>query len=743
MGVLAGCLLSLFLAALPAFFEIIFFCAFLLSLAGRQFFVAGIFALLCCWQWQLQSYLQAQQFMLNRDTITTSSSEDTEPLSTLLVQIERWRQLDLESAVVTATIKEGKAKGYKLNIRWQQAPQLAIGQHWRLPLTLRPIRENHNPGSRPQTLQALIEGVIAEGYVKPEHPTFLLKAPPALRQALIDDLSLWVANLQTAPLLLALTVGERQFSSELWLGVLHSGLGHILTISGLHIGLVFGWGFFLSGLILKSRFFPRIGVSQRTAGQLFCALLIALSYAWLAGFAIPTLRAAVALCIVICSRLLIRPLNGRCAWQFLVALLLLLNPFWVLSVSFWLSVLAVAVIIFIVWWLGPLPSTLPAKVGYFLMFNSVLTLIMSLVGLAFFNGISLLAIVSNLLFVTWCSVIAIPVLLFTFCWSLLGFPYAPWLWQITDGLFLPLWYWLTWCASLTVWWTLPKLGATAALLVAGLVLVIVVFRLRGLVPACLIATLSLVIFNIDKTNARLLVLDIGQSTALIGMQPQLNWLYLDAEIEQIEGIIQHRILPQLRYQGIRQLNFVLIPELDREMQPALQLLQQHFAEVRFYSATPVLPNSYACHYVAEAYAHAGFQYWPLATADTCLISINLAEWRLLLPGRLTYKQERQFSLSYPELNSDIYLLADYGRATANSLAWLKQLSPVVVLLAANEQGAHRYPLRAVQQRLMLLGYPLYHSGQQGALTLNFYEERISIQAEKQRQRPRWLEKHAE
>ena len=244
MGVLAGCLLSLFLAALPAFFEIIFFCAFLLSLAGRQFFVAGIFALLCCWQWQLQSYLQAQQFMLNRDTITTSSSEDTEPLSTLLVQIERWRQLDLESAVVTATIKEGKAKGYKLNIRWQQAPQLAIGQHWRLPLTLRPIRENHNPGSRPQTLQALIEGVIAEGYVKPEHPTFLLKAPPALRQALIDDLSLWVANLQTAPLLLALTVGERQFSSELWLGVLHSGLGHILTISGLHIGLVFGWGFF-------------------------------------------------------------------------------------------------------------------------------------------------------------------------------------------------------------------------------------------------------------------------------------------------------------------------------------------------------------------------------------------------------------------------------------------------------------------------------------------------------------------
>ena len=239
------------------------------------------------------------------------------------------------------------------------------------------------------------------------------------------------------------------------------------------------------------------------------------------------------------------------------------------------------------------------------------------------------------------------------------------------------------------------------------------------------------------------MLDIGQSTALIGMQPQLNWLYLDAEIEQIEGIIQHRILPQLRYQGIRQLNFVLIPELDREMQPALQLLQQHFAEVRFYSATPVLPNSYACHYVAEAYAHAGFQYWPLATADTCLISINLAEWRLLLPGRLTYKQERQFSLSYPELNSDIYLLADYGRATANSLAWLKQLSPVVVLLAANEQGAHRYPLRAVQQRLMLLGYPLYHSGQQGALTLNFYEERISIQAEKQRQRPRWLEKHAE
>lgn len=737
-GVLAGCLLSLFLPLLPAFFKIIFLSAFLLSLIGRWYLLAGSLALLCCWHWQLHAYHQAQSSVLSFTPQHSLHFAQNPSQNTMAVQVVNWQVQDTGNLNVTVVILQGAAKGYKLRLRWRNAPVIATGQQWRLPLQLRSVSGYSNPGSRQQEIQALLQSIIAEGYVRPQQPVILLKTVPSRRQHIITQLTAWTAELQTAPLLLALTVGERPFSATLWLGILHSGLGHILTISGLHISLVFGWGYLLSGLLLK-----RCQGAKRTAWQLLIALLAALCYAWLAGFAIPTLRAAAALLLVIGSRVLLRPLSGRYAWQLLVALLLLLNPFWVLSYSFWLSVLAVAVIIFLVWWLPPVAQRGWAKFGYFIIFQLILTAMMSLIGLGFFAGVSALAILSNLIFVSWCSVIAIPVLLFTLCWSLLGLPYAHWLWQLSDWVFWPFWYWLEWCAGQDVWWSVPRLSIAASLLLAATLLLLLALRLPWRPAILALATIGLALTLPRPTAPQLMLLDTGQSTVMLAWHNQLNWLYLDASAAQLEGVMQHRVLPQLRHQRLRQLDFVLIPHLEREMQPALQLLLQQYPNVRFYSATPLLPGSYPCQHLAIDYAAAGLQHWALASADPCVISADLAGWRLLLPGRLTLWQEQQLQQRYPELSSDVYLLADYGRPTANSLAWLQQLAPALLLLSANEHGAYRYPLAGVQQRLTLLGLPLYHSGKEGAVTLHFNQDTLQITAQKQQWRLRWLEKAAE
>lgn len=742
-GVLAGCLLSLFLPALPVFFKIIFLSALLLSLLCRQTLLAGVFALLCCWHWQLQFYLMAQATVLAANQQQALHVGQNPLQHTTLVQIKSWRELDVGDIEVTVSIEHGAAKGYKLRLRWRHAPVIAVGQAWRLSLQLRPIRGYSNPGRRQQEIQALLQSIVAEGYVKPQQPAILVKTVPDRRQQLIAYVTGWTADLQTAPLLLALTVGERQFSNELWRGVQHSGLGHILTISGLHIGLVFAWGYLLTGLVLKSRLVNHLPSSTRSFWQWFNALSAALCYAWLAGFAIPTLRAAAALLLVIGSRLLLRPLNSRYAWQLLVALLLLLNPFWVLSYSFWLSVLAVAVIMLLHWWLPPVPSNGLAKLRYFFIFHLLLTTMMSLIGLAFFGGVSALAILSNLLFVSWCSLLAIPVLLFTLCWSLLQLPYVSLLWQLTDWVFQPLWQWIVWTADQAVWWSVPRLGLTAALLLAIAMPLVLALRLSWLPKVLLLVTLVLALMAPVSRLPRLILLDSGQSTVLLGRHNQLNWLYLDASTTQLEGIIRYQVLPQLRYQRAHKLDLVVIPRLDREMQPALKLLQHQHPGVRVYTATPVIADSYPCQQMILDYARASFAHWPLAAADPCVLSVELAGWRLLLPGLLTHWQEQQLIQRYPNLQSDVYLLADYGRPTANSLAWLQQLSPGLLLLAANDQGAYRYPLAAVQQRLTLLGLPLYHSGQEGALTLHFTEDKLQIIAQKQQWRLRWLEKAAE
>lgn len=723
IGVLAGSLLSLFLPALPLFFTIILLLAIIISVYYRYFTIVGLLTFVTCWHWQLYSYQQAQSQLLSQ------------PPQYLKVQVSSWQKLHSGDTLVNFVLVEGAAKGYRIQIRWRGANQIISGQQWQLKLRLSKPRGLINPGSRQRDLQALLEGIVAFGYVMPEQPTILLKDAQDQRQWIIQQLTAWTDNLVTAPLLQALTVGERNFSASLWLGIQHSGLGHILTISGLHIGLVFGWGYFITGLLLRGQ-----SLTQRNVYQLLVGMVAALAYAWLAGFAIPTIRAASALVIVIMSRLLLRPLSGRSAWQLLVAILLLINPFWVLSYSFWLSVLAVAVIIFFAWWLPSMPQQKLAKLGYILVFHFFLTLTMSLISMAFFSGFSFLALVSNVVFVTWCSLVAIPVLLFTLCWSLLAFPFANYLWQVSHQLFLPLWYWLNWSSEHNVWWSVPQLNTASVLLLVATFLAVLALRLAWQGMLIVSCVLIMSVFMPTYRGHQILLLNSGQSTLLILQQPSLNWLYLDAAETQLEALVQHLLLPQLRFHRVKRLDFILVPNLTAEMHAAIALLKQYQPDLRVYSAMAQPGISQPCRDLVTNFPNHGIIHWQLPTADPCLVSVELAGWRILLPGNLRQHQEQLIRRRYPEIQTDLYLLADYGRPSANSLDWIAHISPVMLLLSANEHGAYQYPLSSVQQRIALLGIPLYHAGQQGALTVIFEEDKLNILAERQQKSVPWLEK---
>ncbi|GGW59857.1 ComEC/Rec2 family competence protein [Alishewanella tabrizica] len=725
-GVIAGCLLSLLLPALPPFFLLIAAGAVALSFLCKQYFIAGVSVFILIWLGQLQHYQHAQTALF----ASTQQYYD--------VRIVAQRRLDEQAVLLHLIIRQGEAQGYQLHVHWRDAPATAVGQHWRLALRLRPVSGHRNPHQRSRETQALLQGVLAEGYVDPNMPSILLHHAAPMRQRIISQLAGWTHGLSSAPLLMALTVGERAFSPDLWLGIQHSGLGHILTISGLHIGLVFGWGYAISKILLS-----RTALPQREVWQLCSALVLALLYAWLAGFAIPTLRAAAALLLVLGSRVLLRPLQGRYAWQLLVAVLLLINPFWALSYSFWLSVLAVGIIIFLAWWLPAMPNGIWAKLRYFCLFHLVLTSLMSLIGAAFFGGISMLAWLSNLLFVTWCSLVAIPVLLITLCWSLVGLPLAHFGWQLADMLFRPLYRWLVWSAEQPVWWTVPELNHAVVLLLALAVLIYIALRQTGPPAFMLFATLIIAFYIPRQVQSRIILLDSGQSTVLLAQQAGHTWLYLDANPAQLEQLVRYHLLPQLRVQRIHALGPVIIPKVDPDMLPALTLLSGRYPDIRFYTTTPITENSYACQQIVADFPLLPFTHWPLATADPCVLSTDFAGWQVLLPGRLTRTSEQQLLASYPYLQADFYLLADYGRASANSLPWLAHLAPVTLLLSANQQGAHQYPLRAVQQRIDLLNLPLYHTGQQGAITLTFTEKSFKILAERSQSDLRWLEKPAE
>ncbi|NNF16586.1 MAG: hypothetical protein HKN70_07545, partial [Gammaproteobacteria bacterium] len=147
---------------------------------------------------------------------------------------------------------------------------------------------------------------------------------------------------RSAPLISALAVGVRSnLDASYWDVLIKTGTAHLMAISGLHIGLAGMLGFG-AGRYLPVRITPGVNLVER--GRV-SALVCALVYAALAGFAISTVRALVMLLIWYVLR---RGRLSSSAWTALlltVASLLLLNLRAAAGPGLWLSAGAVAIII--------------------------------------------------------------------------------------------------------------------------------------------------------------------------------------------------------------------------------------------------------------------------------------------------------------------------------------------------------------------------------------------------------------
>lgn len=128
---------------------------------------------------------------------------------------------------------------------------------------------------------------------------------------------------------------------------------HLIAISGLHIGLAMLFGvYFAKGvqwLCLKSELTALQAVGFSLYFARIVSFITAFGYSYLAGFAgfaVPTARALLAIAFVLLCQVLRRHYTPWQYWGRIVALLILIDPLSLLSDSFWLSILAVASLIY-------------------------------------------------------------------------------------------------------------------------------------------------------------------------------------------------------------------------------------------------------------------------------------------------------------------------------------------------------------------------------------------------------------
>ena len=177
-----------------------------------------------------------------------------------------------------------------------------------------------------------------------------LDAVPRGRGALRDRIAERSRRLfgTRAPLVDALVIARRaELDAELRERYTRSGLAHLLSISGLHVGFFAAW---LNVVLLRLRLGPRARVAAGTS--------VMLAYVWLLGFPAPAARSAAMLVVLDIAKLRQRVVAPRGLVALAALCVMLGDPWAIQSVGAWLSVAAVAAVI----WAGRATERLPKVV---------------------------------------------------------------------------------------------------------------------------------------------------------------------------------------------------------------------------------------------------------------------------------------------------------------------------------------------------------------------------------------------
>ena len=247
----------------------------------------------------------------------------------------------------------------KVRLRFKKAPEgLFAGQRIKLLVKLMPNSGPLIPGGFDFRRHFFFQGIGAVGFIfrmEGDADADAIEAPEKTRSShahilekIRGVIALRIHNVLSgdqANVVEALVIGRRAgIADEVYDDLRHSGLAHLLAISGLHIGLVAGALFFFLrlGLSCSERLALYYPIKKYAA---VCAILGAFIYMMLAGAPIPTQRAMIMTTIIFGAILLDRwPFSLR-AVAVAAFIILLIAPHSLLSVSFQLSFAAVTALV--------------------------------------------------------------------------------------------------------------------------------------------------------------------------------------------------------------------------------------------------------------------------------------------------------------------------------------------------------------------------------------------------------------
>lgn len=621
----------------------------------------------------------------------------------------------------------------RLRLSWygERPDRLRPGEQWQLQVRLKRPWGFHNPGGFDYERWLFGQRIRATGYVRQEARLIDSSVPWRFR---LDRFRHWLgAQLkqhlggQPGALFRALTVGDRRdIDPATWEALRVTGTAHLLAISGMHIGLLAALVFWLA-----RRLWPLAGErallwlpAPRAAALL--ASLAALAYAALAGFAIPTQRALIMLGVVMLALWRQRPVvpGQTLAWAAL--LVLLLDPLAVLSAGFWLSFAAVALILYAL-----AGRREPSRFRQWLRIQGWITLGLAPFLIGWFQQVSLVAPLANLLAIPLVSLLIVPLALLAtvavlFAPALAGVLMTP-LGEALDGLMVVLATLAGWPAA--HWQTGHGGFVVLVLLMAGLLILLSPRGLPGryLAPVLCLPLLLGAAPRPPPGQAWLTLLDVGQGLAA-AVQTRSRLLVFDTGPRFSDRFDTGSavVVPYVRNSGYRAIDTLIISHGDNDHIGGLASVREVLGVGRILTSVPQRIDGdgvEACR-AGQQWQWDGVKFTILAPRAghgvdndaSCVLRIEAGGQAALLSADIEQAGEALLVRHAADaLPASILVAPHHGSLTSSTPAFVKAVNPEYVLYPVGYRNRYRFPRSPVVERYRGIGARQMRVDEEGAI----------------------------
>jgi competence protein ComEC len=620
-------------------------------------------------------------------------------------------------------------------------PRLEAGERWRLVVRLKRPRGLANPHGFDLEPWALERGIRATGYVRTPDDAQRLDARVEgwqytlhrWRGAIRDRMKADLGDARLAGVLVALAIGDQDAIAPAdWEVFWRTGVGHLVSISGLHITM-------LAALAFTVAFFAWVripGCALRWPARkvaILAGVATALAYTLMTGCAVPAQRTLVMLAVIAGCVLADRHGSASRVLALAAFAVALFDPWAVLSPGFWLSFGAVASIFYVM----ALRTGTQGRLRGAILEQLAVTVIMVPMLMALFQEVSLVSPVANAFAIPVVSLVVVPLAL--------------------AGAFLPLGF-LLGAAHVLLLLVMAPLEWLAALPLAMLeshapmpwTVAAAVFGAMWLlaprgVPlrSCGLAWMAPLFVVVPPSPgygaAWLDVLDVGQGLAVV-VRTQHHALVYDAgptwSAESDSGV--RLVVPFLRGEGVGRLDGLVISHRDDDHYGgAASVAKSRRPEWLLSSLPPddelhvAVGRSIRCeagyrwqwdgvpfevvHPGAAIYGEERGKRRRKENDRGCVLRLSTAAASALLTGDIEARSEAEMLGRSATLRSDVLVIPHHGSKTSSTAEFLDAVAPRWGLLSLGHRNRFRHPNEAVVARYGDRGVALRRTDAEGAL----------------------------